>query len=53
MVDDPKAFIIGEIIDSHGAGVYQLVVWGAIDGTTAMIANYPVFWEVDAPSGYD
>ena len=44
---------IDEFLDANGPGVYRVVVWGAIDGATAIIADYPVFWQVDVPTGYD
>ena len=44
---------IGDILDSNGPGVYQVLMWGSIDGKTAVIADYPVFYEVTPPNGYN
>ena len=43
---------IGQILESNGAGVYQVLVWGSINGQTAVIADYPIFHEVPVPEGY-
>ena len=43
---------LGEILDSSGPGVYQLMIWGSIDGKTAIIADYPIFYGVTPPGTY-
>ena len=43
---------LGEVLGLHGPGVYQIVVWGSIDGRYAVITSYPVFYEVAVPTGY-
>ena len=43
---------IGDVLDQYGAGVYRIVLWGAIDGEKAMVGDYPIFHQVAAPDGY-
>ena len=43
---------IGDLLREKGKGVYQLVFWGSVDGEPQAIADYWLFHEVKAPSGY-
>ena len=35
-----------------GPGVYRLLFWGTVSGRVQVIADYPIFHEVNAPGGY-
>ena len=43
---------IGEILAAHGAGVYEVAIWGKINGEPAMIAKHPIFYQVAVATGY-
>ncbi len=36
---------LAELLAEHGAGVYSLAVWGAIEGEPAVISEYAIFCE--------
>ena len=36
---------LSELLAEHGAGVYSLAVWGAIEGERAVISEYAIFCE--------
>ena len=43
---------INEALESNGAGVYRVLLWGSIDGSASLIADYPVFYQVEPPTTY-
>ena len=43
---------IEEVLEDKGAGVYRVLIWGSIDGKTAIIGEYPIFYQVERPTGY-
>ena len=47
---------VGELLDEHGAGIYTVTLLAALEGWGERdiypIAQYSVFHQVDAPSGY-
>ena len=43
---------VGEILSLRGPGVYQVLVWGTVNGKPAVIADYHIFHEVPTPTGY-
>ena len=43
---------INEALESKGAGAYRVLLWGSIDGATSLIADYPVFYQVEPPTTY-
>ena len=43
---------IADALEAKKEGVYRVVLWGSIDGSPAMIAEYPVFYRVDPPTTY-
>ena len=43
---------IDDVLEEKGAGVYRVLLWGSIDGIPAVIAEYPVFYQVEPPSTY-
>ena len=43
---------VGEILSLKGPGVYQVLVWGTVNGKPAVIADYHIFHEVPIPRGY-
>ena len=44
---------IGEVLDSHGPGIYTMILFGKISGTEEIISEYSIFYDIPAPSGYD
>ena len=43
---------IRDVLDQHGPGVYRVVVWGPVGGVPTFISQYPIFHDVEPPSGY-
>ena len=43
---------INEVLESKGPGVYRVLLWGSVDGETSLIAEYPVFHQVEPPTTY-
>ena len=44
---------IGDILVFNGPGVYQVLMWVSIDGETAVIADYPIFYKVTPHNSYN
>ena len=44
---------IGDLLSTHGEGVYTVTVWGSIDGEQLVISQYSIFHGVATPDGYD
>ena len=42
---------ISEVIESHGDGVYTVILWGEIDGIDAPISQYSIFIPLRATTG--
>ncbi len=40
---------IRKVLYEHGIGIYTVVVWGSVDGETAVISQYAMFYEVVPP----
>lgn len=40
-------------LEEHGPGVYVVAIWAKIGGEQALISQYPIFYEVSRPAGYD
>ena len=43
---------IRETLREYGEGVYTIVVWGPIDGESAVISMYSIFYGITAPDTY-
>ena len=43
---------IGDVLAEHGPGVYQVIVWGNVNGSAAVVADFPVFYQVEPPTAY-
>ena len=44
---------IGNILKTHGPGVYTVAVWGQLDGESAIVSEYSIFHDVVPPDTYD
>ena len=43
---------ISTILDEHGPGVYEIVMWGMVDGELELVSEYAIFHDIPRPSGY-
>ena len=43
---------IGDILKTHGPGVYEVAVWGHLDGERAIVSKYSIFHDVVPPDTY-
>ena len=43
---------IGDLLTTHGKGVYTLIVWGGIGGESIVISEYSMFHDVAPPDTY-
>ena len=43
---------IGNILESHGPGVYSIVVWGKHLGEDVVVSQYSMFYQVTPPDAY-
>ena len=41
------------VVSRHGHGLYNITVWGELDGEDVGISEYVIFYEVEPPSTYD
>ena len=44
---------LGGVLEAHGAGVYQVVLWGVLEGRVEPISEYSIFHGIPRPAGYD
>ncbi len=44
---------LNDILDTHGPGVYTVVLWGLLDGEAEVISEYSIFHGIPRPVGYD
>lgn len=44
---------IGDILESHGPGVYSIMVWGKYLGKDVVVSQHSIFHEVTPPDTYD
>ncbi len=44
---------LSDVLARHGAGVYTVLLWGLLDGKTAVISQYSIFHDITPPAGYD
>ena len=44
---------LGDVLEAHGPGVYQVVVFGILDGNVDVISEYSIFLDIPRPAGYD
>ena len=44
---------LGNVLKTHGPGVYTVVLWGVLGGDHKVISEYSVFHDIPRPSGYD
>ena len=44
---------LGDVLKTHGPGVYTVVLWGVLDGHTEVISEYSIFHDIPRPGGYD
>ena len=43
---------LGDVLATHGKGVYSLIVWGSIGSEAIVISRYSVFHDVVPPGTY-
>lgn len=43
---------IGTVLDTYGSGVYQVYLWGMVDGKIELISEYAIFHGIPRPLGY-
>ena len=54
-VDETSFYVsadIEDVLDIKGSGVYQLILWGSVNGITRVIADYWVFHKEEIPDNY-
>ena len=44
---------LGDVLEAHGPGVYEMNVWGIMDGDVALISRYSIFHGIPRLGGYD
>ena len=44
---------LGDVLEAHGPGVYELNVSGVLDGNVDLISRYSIFHGIPRPAGYD
>ena len=44
---------LGDVLEAHGPGVYQVVLFGVLDGDVEPISEYSIFHGIPRPEGYD
>ena len=40
------------VLETHGAGVYQINLFGVLDGEVELISEYVLFYGIPRPTGY-
>jgi len=44
---------VGAVLETHGPGVYDVVVFGVLDGNLEPISEHSIFHGIPRPEGYD
>ena len=44
---------LGDVLEAHGPGVYQVVLFGVLDGGVEPISEHSIFHGIPRPAGYD
>ena len=44
---------LGGVLEAHGPGVYELNIFGILDGNANLISRYSIFHGIPRPAGYD
>ena len=44
---------LGDVLETHGSGVYQVTVFGVLDGNAEWISEYSIFHGIPRPASYD
>ena len=44
---------LGDVLEAHGPGVYQMVLFGVLDGGVEPISEHSIFHGIPRPAGYD
>ena len=44
---------LGEVLETHGPGVYQVNLYGMVNGEVELISEYTAFHGMERPVGYD
>ena len=44
---------LGDVLEAHGPGVYQVTVFGVLDGNADWISEYSIFHGIPRPASYD
>ena len=44
---------VSEVLQTHGPGVYTVMIWGHIDGERDVISMYSIFHDIPRPTRYD
>ncbi len=43
---------LGGVLEAHGSGVYEVNVFGVLDGNVDLISRYSIFHGIPRPAGY-
>ena len=44
---------LGEVLETHGPGVYLVDIFGVLEGDVTLISEYRLFYDIPNPEGYD
>ena len=44
---------LGDVLETHGPGVYEVTVFGVLDGNADLISEYSIFHGIPRPASYD
>ena len=44
---------LGDVLETHGPGVYEVNVFGVLDGNVDLISRYSIFHGIPRPASYD
>ena len=44
---------LGGVLETHGSGVYQVVLWGVLDGSVEPLSEYSIFYGIQKAQGGD
>ena len=44
---------LGDVLETHGPGVYEVAVFGVLDGNVDLISEYSIFHGIPRPATYD
>ena len=44
---------LGQVLNIHGPGVYEVNIFGVVDGNVSLISEYAIFHNISIPAGYE